>query len=320
MKPTKIIILLLVMGAMYLGGRYLYYGSTTRYCIYTETTLPIPGPLTNGEITVAKDAYLAVGYEKEFACLQNFGSIDREIVGPESINNLTIGRKYFTGRGLAVESLKKGNSFRITGVIAVTKHGISTIDSGPGPIYYLILKDRNNNSYKIATVSLGLNKKDLFLSFINFSRPTNASSVELLSPDSFDATGDYEGENGLKFTGKLTELTSVYLGSTEPQWKKLSNRLERGEKFTLHIEIELRDDSLREIELSDDPEIRSRQTAQIQDEFLKKLPSNLVLNNISKDKYWPYISVDANLDLLNYLVDEQVGLKVKTISELTRLP
>ncbi len=77
---------------------------------------------------------------------------------------------------------------------------------------------------------------------------------------------------------------------------------------------------MREIELSDDPEIRSRQTAQIQDEFLKKLPSNLVLNNISKDKYWPYISVDANLDLLNYLVDEQVGLKVKTISELTRLP
>ena len=320
MKSTKLIVLLLTVSVLYLGGRYLYYGSITRSCIYTEITFPIPDQLAKGEIVVAKDAYLAVGREKEYACLQVFGSIDREIVGPESINNPTIGRKYFTDRGLTVESLKTGNAFRITGVIAVTKYGISTIDSGPGPVYYLILKDRNNISYQIATVSLGLNKSGLFLSFVDFSRPANSSSMELLSPGSFDETRNYQGETYLKFTGKLTELTSVYLKSAEPQWKILSDRLKRGEKLTLLIEIELRDDSFEEIKLSDDPELRSTQIAQIQGEFLKKLPSNLVLNNIEKDKYWPYISFNANLDLLNYLVDEQVELKIKIISELTRLP
>jgi len=30
--------------------------------------------------------------------------------------------------------------------------------------------------------------------------------------------------------------------------------------------------------------------------------------------------MEANLDLLTYLVDEQVTLKIKSISELTRLP
>src|SRR3989338_5475972 len=209
MKSKIIIILLIVVGALYLGGRYVYYGSLTRNCIYTENKLPIPEQLTKGEIVVAKDAYLAVGNDKEYACLKNFGSIDREIVGAESINNLTVGRRYFTNRGLAVESLKKRASFRVVDVVAVTKHGLTTIDSGPGPIYYLILKDKNNISYQIATVSLGLNEEDLFLSFEDSPQSTSHSLVKFLSPDSFNETRDYEGENSIKYTGKLTELTST---------------------------------------------------------------------------------------------------------------
>jgi len=290
------------------------------HCIYTENRLPVPEQLTKGEILVAKDAYLAIGIDKEYACLKNFGSIDREIVGADSINNLTIGRHYFTDRGLTVESLKKGASFRVVDVVAVTKHGLSTIDSGPGPIYYLILKDQNNISYQIATVSLGLNKDDLFLSFVDSLSPNNTSSVNLLSPDSFDETADYEGGNSLKYTGRLTELTDTYLKSTEPQWKKLSDRLERGEKFDIMVVVDLRDDNFMEIKLSDNQVERSRQVAQIQDEFLKKIPSNLVLKGVEKDKAWPYVSMEANLDLLTYLVDEQVTLKIKSISELTRLP
>src|SRR3989344_4484047 len=320
MKSKTIIILLLITGALYLGGRYVYYGSLTRNCIYTENKLPVPEQLIKGKIVIAKDAYLAVGIDKEYSCLKNFGSIDRKIVGPESINNLTVGRRYFTNKGLAIETLKIGASFRVADVIAVTKHGLTTIDSGSGPIYYLILKDQNNISYKIATVSLGPNKEDLFLSFIDSSQTTNSSSIKLLSPDSFDETADYEGENSLKYTGKLTELSGTYLESTEPQWKKLADRLERGEKFTIMVIIELRDDYFKEIKLSDNQDERFRQVAQIQDEFLKKIPSNLVLKGIEKDKAWPYISIEANLDLLNYLVDEQVTLKIKSISELTRLP
>jgi len=320
MKSKTIIIFLIVIGALYLGGRYVYYGSLVRNCIYTENRLPVPEQLTKGEIVVAKDAYLAIGINREYACLKNFGSIDRAIVGAATINNLTIGRRYFTDRGLTVESLKKGASFRIVDVVAVTKHGISTIDSGPGPIYYLILKDQNNISYQIATVSFGLNKKDLFLSFVDSSQANNSSSIKLLSPDSFDETANHEGENSLKYTGKLTELTDTYLQSTEPQWKKLSDRLERGEKFDIMVVIDLRDDNFMEIKLSDNQAERSRQVAQIQDEFLKKIPSNLVLKGVEKNEAWPYVSVEANLDLLTYLVDEQVTLKIKSISELTRLP
>jgi hypothetical protein len=219
MKQKVIVILLIIIVALFLGGRYVYYGSLTRNCIYTENKLSVPEQLTKGEIVVAKDAYLAVGHDKEYACLKNFGSIDREIVGADTINNLTIGRHYFTDRGLAVESLKKGASFRVVDVVAVTKHGLTTIDSGSGPIYYLVLKDKNNISYQIATVSLGLNKEDLFLSFVDSSQTLDSSAIKLLSPDSFDETADYQGGNSLKYTGNLSELSDAYLKSTEPQWK-----------------------------------------------------------------------------------------------------
>lgn len=320
MKQKTIIILLIVIGALYLGGHYVYYGSLTRNCIYTENKLPVPEQLAQGKIVVAEDAYLAIGHDKEYACLKNFGSIDKLIVGTDVINNLSIGRHYFTDRGLTVESLEKGASFRVVDVVAVTKHGLSTIDSGPGPIYFLILKDQNNISYQIATVNLGINKEDLFLSFVDSASTINPSSIKLLSPYSFDEASYYEGENSLTYTGKLTELSSTYLESVQPQWKKLSNRLGRGEKFDIMIVIELRDDYFKEIKLSDNQEERDRQVAQIQDEFLKKIPSDLVLRGVEKDKAWPYVSMGANLDLLTYLVDKQVTLKIKSISELTRLP
>jgi hypothetical protein len=314
MKPKAFIILFSIIIILFLGGRYIYYGSLTASCIYTENNIPIPKKLSKGDFVIAKDAYLAIGINAEYSCLQNFGNIDREIVGSETINNITIGRKYFTNRGIFVKSLKKGSSFRLTDIIAITKHGLSTIDSGPGPLFYLILKDQNNISYQIATVSLGLNKKDLFLSFIDSSQSVNASSAKLLSADSFS-----EGDGkSLNYTGELTTLSYRYLESTEPNWKKLEDRLELNEKFFIHIEIALRDDSFREIKLSENQEVRYKQIEKIQNEFLSKIPKNIRLVNLEKEKAWPYISIEANLNLLNYLIDEQVYLKIKMVSELIK--
>ena len=265
---SKNIIRLLVVFALYLGARYVYYGSLTRNCIYTEEKLPVPEQLTKGTVVVAKDAYLAVGHDKNYAGLKYFGNLDRQIVGPATINNLTIGKRYFTNKGLTVESLKKGALFHVTDIVAVTKHGITTIDSGSGPIYYLILKDQNKISYYIATVSLGFNKEDLFLSFADSSQSVNPPFVKLLSTESFD--DDYDGENFLTYSGKLTELSGTYLESTEPEWEKLSDRLERGEKFAIFVKLVLRDDDFRIIRLSDNREECFRQIAQIQDKFLKK--------------------------------------------------
>lgn len=318
MKQKIIIILLVLAGILYLGGHYVFYGSITRNCIYTENELPIPEELAKGKIVIARgDVYVAIGLDKEHSCLGNFGNIGREIVGPDIINNITIGRKYFTNKGLTVESLKKGTSLSLVGIIAVTPHGISTIGGG-GPIYYLILRDQNNLLYKVATVSLGLNKGDQFLSFEDFSQTNNTSSIKLLSPDSFERTVNHEGEKSLKYTGKLVDLTTSYLESVVPQWKKMADRLEKGEKFLIHIDIELRDNSFREIMLSNSPDERYRQVTQIQDEFLKQIPASITLKDVEKNKAWPYVSMEANLDLLNYLVDHQVELKIKSISELTK--
>lgn len=204
MKSKIPFIIFALFMLLFLGGRYIYYGSLARGCIYTENKLPVPEKLVAGIVVVAKDAYLAIGADKEHACLNTIGKIDREIVAPEIINNPTIGRRYFTDRGLSVRSLKKGSEFKIVDVIAVTKHGLSTIDSGPGPIYYLILQGKDGLLYQIATVSLGLNKEDLFLAFVDNAQNYNPSATQLLSPDSFDETYDYEGANSLEYTGKLT--------------------------------------------------------------------------------------------------------------------
>jgi len=104
---------------------------------------------------------------------------------------------YYTDK-LAVSIIKKGMLFNIVNVIEVTKHGISTIDSGSGPIYYLVLKDQNNVLYKIGTVMLGINEEDLFLSFRDSFQLINPQSVKFLSPSSFDT------KNSFEYNGNLT--------------------------------------------------------------------------------------------------------------------
>ena len=198
-------------------------------CIYSEKELPVPEQLTKGEIVVAKNAYLAVGRDKNHGCLKKLSIVDRKIVRSGEEQYYTYGSNV-----LVIEPLKQNFSFQIVGIVAVTKHGITTIDSGSGPIYYLILKDKNNILYKIATVSFGLNQEDLFLAFKDRTQSAGNSSVKLLSPDSFNVTYQ-EGKESLTYTGKLTEVTDVYLESTEPQWKKLADRLERGEKFLIMV-------------------------------------------------------------------------------------
>lgn len=177
MKTT--LISLAVVATLFLIGYYIFhyilYGSFVRDCIYTEEKLPIPEQLIQGQLVTTKEAYLAIGTDPEYSCLMDLTKIDREIVAPSTINNITIGRRYFTDQGLAIESIKENTSFRIIGETAVTKHGITTIDSGSGPTNYLILADHDGKKYKLATVSLGTNKYDLFMAYKD-----PAKSVDLL--------------------------------------------------------------------------------------------------------------------------------------------
>lgn len=316
--PLTIVAFLLLLASFVACWHYILYGSLTRDCVYTEELLPVPEQLIDGEIVVFKRAYLAFGNNKDYSCLKILGNIDREIVSPEAISNITIGRRYFTDKGLTVKPLKIGSRFSIADIVAVTKHGITTIDSGPGPIYHLILKGQNDVLYQIATVSLGLNKRDLFLSYVDPTQTSNATGIQFLSPNSFDGTIHHEGRNSIAYTGELTEVSKAYLEKNKTYLDKLSERLARGEKFTISVEIELRDDHFKKIVLSENPKERYKQISQIQSEFLKKIPSNIGLDGVEKNPHHPYVYMEANLELLNYLRDQQTALQVKTVSELVR--
>ena len=145
---------------------YIGYGSFTRNCIYTEKEIPVPPEFAGGKIVVFQKAYQAIGKNVEASCLPILGKIDKQLVGPETMNNLTIGRGYFEERGQYIADVEINKMLRVERIFAVTKHGINTIDSGPGPIHYLVLSDDVGELYQIATVSLGSNKGEEFLNLV----------------------------------------------------------------------------------------------------------------------------------------------------------
>lgn len=187
MKITKIIVLFFITVTLYFCGHYVLYGSFTRNCIYTEESLPVPEQISKGTLVVTKEVYVGTGQDPENSCLKNLGTIGREIINSESIDNVTVGKRYYTDKGLAVEPLSLGTTFRVVGMLSIKKHGISTIDSGSGPINYLILEDRNGIKHQIATSGLGINSEDLFLTYSEPGQPR----AMLLSPFYFDYDGKF---------------------------------------------------------------------------------------------------------------------------------
>lgn len=202
MKKKTIVILLIILlifvALSYLGIHYIYYGSFTRSCIYTEEMLPVPEQLAKSKLVFAKSATVEVGHDKEYECLQKFGNIANNITNPAF--GTSSDSKYRTSRGLTVETLEKGSVFYIIDVMAITKHGIATIDSGPGPLYYFLLKDKNGIVYKIQTAAFGFRKEDLMVSIKDSSETDEPSLSKMLNIESFNQ------ESLFSYTGKLVDL------------------------------------------------------------------------------------------------------------------
>lgn len=186
---TAVLISIVVISLLGVGllGKFVYYGSLTRSCIYTEEMLPVPENLAQGEIVVSKNAYRASGQEDGYQCLHSIGKIAWELVSPETVNNVTVGAEYYVRQGRSVDEIAVGKRFRVVGVVVVTKHGIGTIDSGGGPINYLILEDAEGSRYSLATVTLGVNKSDEFLDFVSSTgtSPLNVDNFRLPLSKSF---------------------------------------------------------------------------------------------------------------------------------------
>jgi len=116
--------------------------------------------IKNSKIYFVKPAVVTVGATPEYSCLSEMGAISNQLVETKYayIYKEREQRTISPSDELILEPVK---------LIAVTKHGITTIDSGPGPIHHLIFKDSEGGLYQVATVSLGLNKGDEFLKAVS---------------------------------------------------------------------------------------------------------------------------------------------------------
>ncbi len=147
---TVPVLILLCLG--YASVKFIAYGSIFRSCNYTEESIAVPEDLRSAVIVFTKDTQLATGKNFEYGCLTELGKIEREILPPDQINNETINTMY-ERNGLKLEaSQARSKQYRVINIYAVTKHGISTIDSGPGPEFFLVLSDENGQRYEFATV------------------------------------------------------------------------------------------------------------------------------------------------------------------------
>ncbi|AFY01693.1 hypothetical protein Bdt_2006 [Bdellovibrio bacteriovorus str. Tiberius] len=117
------------------------------------------------------------GIDKEYQCLAEMGAITNKLV--EARHAIHYQYQIENMQTQTVDA-SSDMEFELVKMIAVTKHGIKTMDSGSGPIRHLILKDQHGNLYEVATVSLGLNAGDEYLKAI-----TTESQEIILKPEVF---------------------------------------------------------------------------------------------------------------------------------------
>lgn len=191
MKKTIIIITVLSGLALFIGWHLVWFGSLTRNCIYTEEKIPVPILLSDGKLITTQKSFEVIGLESpDMSCSLIYSSIARELISTEN-SELYEGLKSVT-----VKEISAGKVFRVVDAFTQTKHGISTIDSGPGPIELLILEDEQGVQYFIPPGGFGVNPEGRFLKFIS------ADKGQLLDSSAFyevGVDGQQTGFDGLKF-------------------------------------------------------------------------------------------------------------------------
>lgn len=163
MIRSKIVrrVLLVIVGlvAMKACSNLVLNGSILRNCPYTETVVQIPASFANGEIQLGYDVAIGKGFESAYSCLPMMGKIPQHIMGAED-------SKWEHELKFAIADTESDIRLKPEKIIVVTKHGLSTIDSGSGPIVYLILKDKEGQFFSIADVDMGIRESESILTFI----------------------------------------------------------------------------------------------------------------------------------------------------------
>lgn len=137
-------------------GRYFYYGSLFRNCIYTQEKINLPEKIKNGYFITVKEASL-INMKGEYGCLSYFKniSIDFLLAQREASWSSGEGRDFFSGKKL-----------KMIDIVSVTKHGISTIDSGSGPLEFYIVEDEFGAKH---VMLIPVNDEDYFALFFSGS-------------------------------------------------------------------------------------------------------------------------------------------------------
>lgn len=159
----RIFLICIIPIFLLLIARTCYYGAPFRSCVYTEKSFPLPESLTHAKAHFIREAAIVNGVDKNYECLMELGKITNQIA---SLQDAHISSYYTIDPKIIPVNEKSDLELEPVKLISTMKHGLSTIDSGPGPIEFLVLKDKEGHLYKVAGVSLGINKGDEFLKII----------------------------------------------------------------------------------------------------------------------------------------------------------
>ncbi len=157
-KITVIVAIIAVTLILIIVGskRLIFYGSIFRTCNYSMRTIDVPSELRAGILTLSQAAGTVTG-SGEYSCLKNFNVKGTQLVARE------MAVSWYGGSKAGV--LNPPQTFKVKEAYEITKHGISTIDSGPGPLYYLSVENENGQEFIIPVVATGINPEERFLEF-----------------------------------------------------------------------------------------------------------------------------------------------------------
>ncbi len=158
-----IIVIIVVAGVFYNRLNQEFFPT----CVFSEKTVSIPPDLKDAVLTLEKDSFVVVGHHPDYAnsnCTKILYDVAQEIY-PSRLMNESEKMYVLDYGGRTVDELKAPREFTLEKIVAGTKHGIASVDSGTGPFYSFILKDKDDNLYYISPAHLGYDDRQAILSF-----------------------------------------------------------------------------------------------------------------------------------------------------------
>ncbi|QDK38127.1 hypothetical protein [Bdellovibrio sp. NC01] len=169
LKNQRYLLAIFIVIFVLVGLRYCYYGAVFSSCIYSEKELPLTAEFTDSVFILTKSVAVVRGESADYKCLPHMGQIRNMLVEAQYADHY---RTSVVNGKIEYIDVKSGLNLYPMEVVAVTKHGITTMDSGSGPIYYVVMRDPTGQLYQVATVSLGLNKGDEFMKAVKNGKET----------------------------------------------------------------------------------------------------------------------------------------------------